>query len=36
VETLLGDATRAREKLGWMPEITAREMCAEMVAAEIG
>jgi GDPmannose 4,6-dehydratase len=36
VETLLGDATKAREKLGWMPEITAREMCAEMVAAEIG
>lgn len=34
VETLLGDATKAREKLGWRPEITARQMCAEMVAAE--
>ncbi|WP_054301328.1 GDP-mannose 4,6-dehydratase [Gemmobacter sp. LW-1] len=34
VETLLGDATRARERLGWIPEITAREMCAEMVAAD--
>ncbi|MGA1674974.1 MAG: GDP-mannose 4,6-dehydratase [Pseudomonadales bacterium] len=35
VETLLGDATRARERLGWLPEITAREMCAEMVAADL-
>jgi len=35
VETLLGDPTRAREKLGWEPEITAREMCAEMVAEDI-
>ncbi|MFN3955460.1 MAG: GDP-mannose 4,6-dehydratase [Pararhodobacter sp.] len=35
VETLLGDATRAREKLGWEPEITAREMCAEMVAEDL-
>ncbi len=33
VETLLGDATKAREKLDWVPEITARQMCAEMVAA---
>lgn len=31
VDTLLGDPTKAREKLGWVPEITAREMCAEMV-----
>ena len=31
VETLLGDPTKAKEKLGWVPEITAREMCAEMV-----
>eukprot|EP00873_Tetraselmis_striata_P031675 jgi/Tetstr1/451939/TSEL_038975.t1 len=30
VETLLGDSTKAREKLGWVPEITAREMCREM------
>jgi GDPmannose 4,6-dehydratase len=31
VETLLGDPSRAKEKLGWEPQITAREMCAEMV-----
>ena len=35
VETLLGDPTRAREKLGWVPEISAREMCAEMVRADL-
>ena len=35
VETLLGDPTKAREKLGWEPEISAREMCAEMVAADL-
>jgi GDPmannose 4,6-dehydratase len=35
VETLLGDATKAQERLGWMPKITARAMCAEMVAAEL-
>ncbi|NCP25168.1 MAG: GDP-mannose 4,6-dehydratase [Erythrobacter sp.] len=35
VETLLGDPTKAREKLGWEPVITAREMCAEMVAADL-
>ncbi len=34
VESLLGDATKAREKLGWTPQITAREMCAEMVAED--
>ena len=32
VETLLGDPTKAREKLGWVPEITVQQMCAEMVA----
>ena len=31
VETLLGDPTKAKNKLGWVPEITAQEMCAEMV-----
>ena len=31
VDTLLGDPTKAREKLGWIPEITAQRMCAEMV-----
>ncbi|MFW5634411.1 MAG: GDP-mannose 4,6-dehydratase [Erythrobacter sp.] len=35
VETLLGDPAKARELLGWEPEITAREMCAEMVAADL-
>lgn len=35
VETLLGDPSKAREKLGWVPEITAREMCAEMVAHDL-
>jgi GDPmannose 4,6-dehydratase len=35
VETLLGDPSKAREMLGWEPEITAREMCAEMVAADL-
>jgi GDPmannose 4,6-dehydratase len=34
VDTLLGDSEKAREKLGWVPEITAREMCAEMVAED--
>ncbi|CAM5554911.1 GDP-mannose 4,6-dehydratase [Frigidibacter albus] len=34
VETLLGDPTKAKEKLGWVPEITAREMCREMVEAD--
>lgn len=32
VETLLGDPTKAKEKLGWVPEITVQEMCAEMVS----
>lgn len=35
VETLLGDPSKAKEKLGWVPEITAREMCAEMVAHDL-
>jgi GDPmannose 4,6-dehydratase len=35
VETLLGDPTKAKDKLGWEPEITAREMCAEMVAEDL-
>jgi GDPmannose 4,6-dehydratase len=32
VETLLGDPTKAKEKLGWVPEITLDEMITEMVA----
>ena len=35
VETLLGDPTKAKEKLGWVPEITVEQMCAEMVAADL-
>jgi GDPmannose 4,6-dehydratase len=35
VETLLGDPSRAMEKLGWKPEITVEQMCAEMVAADL-
>lgn len=35
VETLLGDPTKAKEKLGWQPTISAREMCAEMVAEDL-
>lgn len=31
VETLLGDPSKAKKNLGWVPEITAQEMCAEMV-----
>ena len=31
VETLLGDPSRAKAELGWEPEITAQEMCNEMV-----
>ncbi len=35
VETLLGDPTKAKQKLGWVPEITAQQMCAEMVAEDL-
>jgi GDPmannose 4,6-dehydratase len=35
VESLLGDSTKAKEKLGWVPEITAQQMCAEMVAEDL-
>ncbi|SMH56181.1 GDP-mannose 4,6-dehydratase [Maritimibacter sp. HL-12] len=35
VETLLGDPSKAKQKLGWEPEITTREMCAEMVAEDL-
>ena len=34
VDTLLGDPTKAKEKLGWVPEITVQNMCAEMVATD--
>ena len=35
VETLLGDPTNAKQKLGWSPEITVQEMCTEMVAEDL-
>ncbi|MAD94580.1 MAG: GDP-mannose 4,6-dehydratase [Rhodobacteraceae bacterium] len=35
VETLLGDPAKAKADLGWEPKITAREMCSEMVAADL-
>ena len=35
VETLLGDPTKAKEKLGWVPQITAQQMCAEMVREDL-
>jgi GDPmannose 4,6-dehydratase len=35
VETLLGDPTKAKTKLGWVPEITVQEMCAEMVCEDL-
>jgi GDPmannose 4,6-dehydratase len=35
VETLLGDPSKAKAKLGWTPEITVQQMCAEMVAADL-
>ncbi len=35
VETLLGDPTKAKEKLGWVPQITVEEMCSEMVATDL-
>ena len=31
VETLLGDPSKAKMNLGWEPEISAQEMCREMV-----
>ena len=36
VETLLGDAAKAAEKLGWKPEITFEELVDEMVLADEG
>lgn len=34
VETLLGDPGKAKRKLGWVPEITVRQMCTEMVSSD--
>ena len=35
VETLLGDPSKAKNDLGWVPEITAQDMCKEMVANDL-
>ena len=35
VPTLLGDASKARAKLGWEPKISAQEMCSQMVAEDL-
>ncbi len=35
VETLLGDPTKAKEKLGWTPKITFEELVAEMVREDL-
>jgi GDPmannose 4,6-dehydratase len=35
VETLLGDATKAREKLGWTAEVTFPELVSEMVESDL-
>ena len=35
VETLLGDPSKAKKKLGWEPEITVEELCTEMVTSDI-
>jgi GDPmannose 4,6-dehydratase len=35
VETLLGDPSKAKQKLGWVPEIALDEMVAEMVSCDL-
>ncbi|WP_200864642.1 GDP-mannose 4,6-dehydratase, partial [Candidatus Ruthturnera calyptogenae] len=35
VKTLLGDSTKAKEKLGWVPKITLEEMAREMMENDI-
>ena len=35
VETLLGDSTKAEKVLGWKPQVSAQEMCAEMVESDL-
>jgi GDPmannose 4,6-dehydratase len=34
VDSLLGDASKAREKLGWSAEVDFKQLVAEMVAAD--
>jgi GDPmannose 4,6-dehydratase len=35
VETLLGDPTKAREKLGWVPKTTFEQLVSEMVSEDL-
>jgi len=35
VESLLGDATKAKEKLGWVPAISTRDLCTEMMVEDL-
>jgi GDPmannose 4,6-dehydratase len=35
VDSLLGDPSKAQQKLGWVPEITVQRMCQEMVANDL-
>jgi GDPmannose 4,6-dehydratase len=35
VETLLGDPTKAKERLGWVPEVTVEQMIDEMVSYDL-
>jgi GDPmannose 4,6-dehydratase len=35
VETILGDPAKAMRQLGWQPQITVEQMCAEMVASDL-
>ena len=35
VELLIGDPTKAKEKLGWVPKTTMQELCKEMVKSDI-
>jgi GDPmannose 4,6-dehydratase len=35
VETLLGDPSKAKKQLGWVPEITVQAMCQEMVSSDL-
>jgi GDPmannose 4,6-dehydratase len=35
VETLLGDPTKAKEKLGWSPKVTFKELVKEMIESDL-
>lgn len=35
VETLLGDPTKAKDKLGWVPQINIQQTCKEMIAVDL-